>query len=105
MAGNMFLMVTLDKILSICCSCSNQTAKHILQWCGWDHFPISKRVVTVLHSKNPAALKDLCFNSIFLGWQIWVRLVSLSDVTQMGNFQYLYDPGVVATVVVTGQFN
>lgn len=31
MAGNMFLMVTLDKILSICYSNSNQTAKHILQ--------------------------------------------------------------------------
>lgn len=31
MAGNMFLMVTLDKILSICYSNSNQTAKPILQ--------------------------------------------------------------------------
>lgn len=41
MAGNTFLMVTLDKIVSICYTCSNQTAKHILQWCGWDGSPLS----------------------------------------------------------------
>lgn len=41
MAGNMFLMVTLDKILSICYSTSNQTAKCILKWYDWDCSPVS----------------------------------------------------------------
>lgn len=41
MAGNTFLMVTLDKILSICYGNSNQTAKRILQRCDWDCSPVS----------------------------------------------------------------
>jgi len=75
MAGNMFLMVTFDKILSICYSNSNQTAKHILQWCGWDCSQLSyqkKGCYSLSQKKN-----SRCGSFLFKQHIFWMRNMDL----------------------------
>lgn len=95
MAGNTFLMVTLDKILSIYYGNSNQTAKRVLQWCSWDCSPVSyhQRIVMFFDGKRTVTLQVFFFffeTVSFSGWEIWVWNVNFWGVTQMDGFQYLW---------------
>lgn len=93
MAGNTFLMVTLDKILSIYYGNSNQTAKRVLQWCSWDCSPVSyhQRIVMFFDGKRTVTLQVFFFETVsFSGWEIWVWNVNFWGVTQMDGFQYLW---------------
>lgn len=82
MAGNTFLMVTLDKILSIYCGNSNQTAKRVLQWCSWDCSPVSyqQRVVMFFDGKRTVTLqvfllKQYLFLGEKYGYEMWTSEV------------------------------